>query len=426
VKEEKAAFAEETRSSGAVSKGIYWHYFRAGGGALSFIVLVFNCFVAQILFSGTDYWLTVWTDAEELRSRHIATGLVNNTDNSTELDYSFLNETVQTNNSSRTSWVEHIDTITGVYVYTILIVGMFIFSLIRSVHFFIMCMKSSISLHNKMFESVIRSPVLFFDKNPVGRILNRFTKDIGCMDELLPTTFFDVIIIFLTDTGVLFLVGRVNMWLLLPVILLFILFYYFRRYYMESARDVKRLEATTRSPVFTHLSSSLIGLTTLRAHKAETIFQGIFDSSQDIHSSAWYMFLATTRWFGILLNWICVIYVAGVTDACVALRDAMSPSAAGLAISSALMLTGSFQWGVRLKSKTKQHAPKVSYLRKRLWNLDLSWQATSENVATVRQTHFLIKFSFVIKKANQQYSRTYQASMNPNKRLVEQEQSNHP
>jgi hypothetical protein len=116
----------------------------------------------------------------------------------------------------------------------------------------------------------------------------------------------------------------------------------------------------------------------------------------------------------------------------------MSPSAAGLAISSALMLTGSFQWGVRLKSKTKQHAPKVSYLRKRLWNLDLSWwmeilivrcsrkvndiyfhrQATSENVATVRQTHFLIKFSFVIKKANQQYSRTYQASMNPNKRFV--------
>ncbi len=97
------------------------------------------------------------------------TGLVNNTDNSTELDYSFANETVQTNNSSRTGWVEHIDTITGVYVYTILIVGMFIFSLIRSVHFFIMCMKSSISLHKKMFESVIRSPVLSFDKNPVGK-----------------------------------------------------------------------------------------------------------------------------------------------------------------------------------------------------------------------------------------------------------------
>ena len=215
VKEEKAAFAEETRSSGAVSKGIYWHYFRAGGGALSFIVLVFNCFVAQILFSGTDYWLTVWTDAEEFRSRQLTTGLVNDTDNSTESDYSFSNETVQTNTTSGTSWVENIDTITGVYVYTILIVGMFIFSLIRSVHFFIMCMKSSISLHNKMFESVIRSPVLFFDKNPVGknnnkkvlncvlltiifiagRILNRFTKDIGCMDELLPTAFFDVIIV---------------------------------------------------------------------------------------------------------------------------------------------------------------------------------------------------------------------------------------
>ena len=78
---------------------------------------------------------------------------------------------------------------------------------------------------------------------------------------------------------------------------------------------------SARSPVFTHLSSSLVGLTTLRAHQAETIFQGIFDSSQDIHSSAWYMFLATTRWFGIWLDWICVIYVACVTYACVALHD---------------------------------------------------------------------------------------------------------
>ncbi|KZR95589.1 ATP-binding cassette, sub-family C, member 4 [Daphnia magna] len=59
------------------------------------------------------------------------------------------------------------------------------------------------------------------------------------------------------------------------------------------------------------------------------------------------MFLSTTRWFGIWLDWICVIYVGCVTYACLALRDSMTGSEAGLAISSAMALTGMFQWGVR-------------------------------------------------------------------------------
>ncbi len=78
---------------------------------------------------------------------------------------------------------------------------------------------------------------------------------------------------------------------------------------------------TARSPVFTHLSTSLVGLTTVRAHKSEVVFQRVFDDYQDIHSSAWYMFLATSRWFGIWLDWMCVFYIGCVTYACVSLRE---------------------------------------------------------------------------------------------------------
>ena len=138
-----------------------------------------------------------------------------------------------------------------------------------------------------------------------------------------------------------------------------------------------------RSPVFTHLSSSLVGLTTVRAHQSQVIFQRVFDEAQDVHSSAWYMFLATTRWFGIWLDWICVTYVACVTFTCVNLRDcndliyshrlltcnwicfqcvralALSPSEAGLAISSAMALTGMFQWGVRQSAEVENQMTSV-------------------------------------------------------------------
>ena len=76
-----------------------------------------------------------------------------------------------------------------------------------------------------------------------------------------------------------------------------------------------------RSPVFTHLSSTLNGLATLRVHQSQAIFQKIFDDLQDVHSSAWYLFLSSARWFGLWLDWICIAYITCVTYICVILRD---------------------------------------------------------------------------------------------------------
>lgn len=49
----------------------------------------------------------------------------------------------------------------------------------NSVHSMVSALNTSQRLHNEMFSSVIQAPVTFFDANPVGRILNRFSKDIG-------------------------------------------------------------------------------------------------------------------------------------------------------------------------------------------------------------------------------------------------------
>jgi len=88
--------------------------------------------------------------------------------------------------------------------------------------------------------------LLIISLNLSGRILNRFSKDIGCMDEMLPATFFDVITIFLTAIGILMLVGAVNLWLLLPIFFLGIIFFKFRQFYLVTARSVKRLESTSK------------------------------------------------------------------------------------------------------------------------------------------------------------------------------------
>jgi ATP-binding cassette subfamily C (CFTR/MRP) protein 4 len=42
------------------------------------------------------------------------------------------------------------------------------------------------NLHEKLLQGVTRAKMFFFHTNSVGRILNRFSKDMGAIDSMLP------------------------------------------------------------------------------------------------------------------------------------------------------------------------------------------------------------------------------------------------
>ncbi|XP_058898290.1 ATP-binding cassette sub-family C member 4 isoform X4 [Kogia breviceps] len=186
-----------------------------------------------------------------------------------------------------------------------------------------------------------------------GRILNRFSKDIGHMDDLLPLTFLDFIQTFLQVIGVVGVAVSVIPWIAIPLVPLGIIFFVLRRYFLQTSRDVKRLESTTRSPVFSHLSSSLQGLWTIRAYKAEERFQELFDAHQDLHSEAWFLFLTTSRWFAVRLDAICAIFVIVVAFGSLILAKTLDAGQVGLALSYALTLMGMFQWCVRQSAEVE-------------------------------------------------------------------------
>lgn len=78
-------------------------------------------------------------------------------------------------------------------IYSCLLVGTIVITVSRSLGFFRFCMSASTNLHNRMFNKIVFSPMLFFNTNPSGRILNRFSKDIGNVDEILPITMIDTV-----------------------------------------------------------------------------------------------------------------------------------------------------------------------------------------------------------------------------------------
>ncbi|CAG2104722.1 unnamed protein product, partial [Medioppia subpectinata] len=87
-----------------------------------------------------------------------------------------------------------VDQTFNIIVYTSLTCGLFVSALLSTICFYIMCMRSSVNLYNRIFYALLRSPIHLFESSPIGRILNRFSKDTGIVDEELPSVAFEFII----------------------------------------------------------------------------------------------------------------------------------------------------------------------------------------------------------------------------------------
>uniref|UniRef100_A0A2K5NER8 Multidrug resistance-associated protein 4 n=1 Tax=Cercocebus atys TaxID=9531 RepID=A0A2K5NER8_CERAT len=318
--------SDENRSEGKVGFQAYKNYFRAGAHWIVIIFLILLNTAAQVAYVLQDWWLSYWANQQ-----------------------STLNVTVNGGGNV----TKKLDLNWYLGIYSGLTVATVLFGIARSLLVFYVLVNSSQTLHNKMFESILKAPVLFFDRNPIGRILNRFSKDIGHLDDLLPLTVLDFIQTLLQVVGVVSVAVAVIPWIAIPLVPLGIVFIFLRRYFLETSRDVKRLESTTRSPVFSHLSSSLQGLWTIRAYKAEERCQELFDAHQDLHSEAWFLFLTTSRWFAVRLDAICAMFVIVVAFGSLILAKTLDAGQVGLALSYALTLMGMFQWCVRQSAEVE-------------------------------------------------------------------------
>lgn len=103
-----------------------------------------------------------------------------------------------------------------------------------------------------------------------------------------------------------------------------------------------------KSPVFTHLATTLTGLSTVRAFNAEKILRYEFDLHQDTHSACWYMFLATSGAFAFSLEILCLLFVCCIVLYYVVIDTNASGNMVGLALTQAMSLSGLLQYGTRI------------------------------------------------------------------------------
>lgn len=339
---------KESQEQGNIGLGLYNKYFKAGGGFFAFFVMMAFCILTQLLASLGDYFLAYWV-AKKGRvrdeSNNSTIAIDSDTSVSNDTDTSHVLENHLANWLNELGWsvdAEMLDT----YIFTLITVATIVLTLARSFLFFNLAMKASTSLHNSMFRGISRAAMYFFNTNPSGRILNRFSKDMGQVDEILPAVMMDVIQIFLSLGGIVIVIAVVNPLFLIPTLILVLIFYQLRTFYLKTSRNIKRLEAITRSPIYSHMAASLTGLSTIRAFGAQRVLVGEFDNHQDLHSSAFYLFISTSRAFGFWLDCFCIIYIGIITLSFFYFPPA-NGGEVGLAITQAMGMTGMVQWGMR-------------------------------------------------------------------------------
>lgn len=311
----------EQRAHGAVDWAVYTEYASFGGGWKYVSGVIATTALTQAFRVIGDYWLVAWTERKwsgTLSESHYVFGYVGS------------------------GVLQAAATFTAGTVFAV-------------------CgLRASVELHRRALHAVARSPVAFFEVTPSGRILNRFAKDLDLVDNALTESLRSLSVNLGGCLATLAVITWQNPAMLVPLAALMWAFYLTQARYRVAMRELKRIEAVTRSPLLVLLGETLAGLTTVRAFGREERFRARFWRAMDTNSAALYTLVVMQRWLAVRLETISntLILVAMLVAAGLCLTVSltlesganilgMSPATVGMSLTYCLLLTNMLSWTVR-------------------------------------------------------------------------------
>ncbi|KAM0751625.1 P-loop containing nucleoside triphosphate hydrolase protein [Meredithblackwellia eburnea MCA 4105] len=306
VKKKKSLMQEEERKSGAVSGAIYRKFLKAAKGHITVPLLLVSLVLmqgAQVLGS---YWLIYWQEDKFHQAQGFYMGL-----------YAMFG------------------LLQAVFSFLMGLCGVFI------------GFNASKSLHRAAIRGVIAAPMSFFDTSPLGRIMNRFSKDIDTIDNTLNDAMRMFVSTAASVVGAVILIACVQHYFVIAVVFILYGYWMCANFYRASAREIKRLDNFLRSSLYAHFSESLTGLATIRAYGEDNKFLKQNEEFVDIENRAYFLTVVNQRWLGFRLDMFGGILTAIVAFLGVGARYSISPSQTGLILSYILTIQQAFSWMVR-------------------------------------------------------------------------------
>lgn len=237
----------------------------------------------------------------------------------------------------------------AVIIYGLLGFLALVLSLLNNLFWLERGIKAGKTMHDEMLKSVLRAPIRFFDSTPVGRILQRFSRDVESVDIYLQWSFVSVVHSLLQVTVSLVLILTLIPWMIVVIVPVMFLYYGIQNDYRRPAREVKRFDSVARSPRYAHFKETLQGLVVIRGFKKEGWFLENFYQHLTHSQRMFYSHYMLNRWFSSRIP-----LVGGMISLCTAMAVALStyygvlgPGNAALLTVYSLSFWGYLNWGVR-------------------------------------------------------------------------------
>lgn len=198
----------------------------------------------------------------------------------------------------------------GIYVGISLAMG--IVGTCRFYWSFLMSIKGSRILFRRIIGTVLRTPLRWLDTVPVGRILNRLTSDFGIIDQRLAINLASLCWHTLTLLGVCVAATLVSPYVLPAAMFLIAIAAMIGKKYLDGARPIKRIESTSKSPVFELFNSTLLGISTLRAFQKRAVCIERMHKNLDLWNSAGVCLRNMSRWLGFRMALVGTVFTTAI------------------------------------------------------------------------------------------------------------------
>ncbi|CAO2838698.1 unnamed protein product [Amaranthus hypochondriacus] len=223
--------------------------------------------------------------------------------------------------------------------YVIIGTGMTVFVLFNSLATAKVGLESSKALFSKLLKSLFRAPMSFYDSTPTGRILSRISVDLNIVDVDIPFSLqiaFGATLMAYVTLGVLAVITWQVMFVIVPMVFLAIRL---QQYYFATAKELMRLNGTTKSLIVNHLAESIAGAATIRAFKEEDRFFDKILDLIDTNASSFFHNFAASEWLILRIETLSAT-VLGAAALCMDLlpHGTFSPGFIGMALSYGITL----------------------------------------------------------------------------------------
>jgi ABC-type multidrug transport system fused ATPase/permease subunit len=379
---------QETKSEGSVDWKVYALYLAAMGPWWYWIIIITIFLLQQVGSVVTSVWIRQWATKYETTSNivhavnmnQISSGYSGSCFASGSCFWAFPapanGVTAMSNSSTVDVWYY-----LGVYallglIYTFL-------SFLREIIVFAGSLKASREIHQALLYNVMRAKGRFFDSTPLGRIMNRFSKDLEAIDqEVAPValvSFLCSICVLYTNIifqgmihslgsviAIVILISIITPGFLAAGVLITGLYVLIGVIYLRASRDLKRIESIQRSPLYQHFGETLSGISTIRAYGDERRFVRENLQKIDDHNRPFFYLWACNRWLGFRVD-IAGALVAFFAGAFVVLNvGKIDAGLAGLSLTYAITFTENVLWVVRLYAVNEQNMNSVERVREYL------------------------------------------------------------